>query len=117
MIAGYPVAERVHRVSGLVEKPARGEAPTNLAAVKEYILTPRVFEVLAETPRGQGGEIWLADAINRLAEEEPVFACEFVGVRYDPGDKLGFLQATVEYALARDDVGPEFRSYLRSLSL
>ena len=117
VIAGQPVGERVHRVSGLVEKPPPGRAPTNLAAVKEYVLTPEIFEILAETRAGQGGEIWLADAIHQLAQRQPVFACEFVGQRYDPGNKLGFLMATVEYALARDDVGPEFRAYLKSLRL
>jgi UTP--glucose-1-phosphate uridylyltransferase len=116
-IAGQPIGERLHRVAGLVEKPDPGTAPTNLAVVKEYILTPEIFGILAETPRGQGGEIWLADAINRLAAREPVFAYEFVGQRYDPGDRLGFLMATVEYALAREDLGPAFRAYLRSLDL
>lgn len=117
VIAGEPIDDRVHRVSKLVEKPPAGTAPTNLAAVKEYILTPAIFDVLAATPPGQGSEIWLADAINRLAQQEPVFAYEFRGQRYDPGDKLGFLQATVEYALARDDLGPDFRAYLRSIEL
>jgi UTP--glucose-1-phosphate uridylyltransferase len=117
VIAGHRVDDRVYRVTGLVEKPTLEAAPTNLAAVKEYILTPEIFDILAQTPRGHGGEIWLADAINRLAERQPVFACEFVGQRYDPGNKMGFLKATVEYALARDDIGPEFRTYLRSLQL
>ena len=117
VIDGEPLEERVYRVSALVEKPAPGTAPTNLAGVKGHILTPDVFAILAETPRGQGGEIWLADAINELARRQPVYACEFVGARYDPGDKLGFLKATVEYALAREDLGPPFGEYLRSLAL
>jgi len=117
VIAGEPVGGRVHRMSGIVEKPAPGTAPTNLAAVKEYILTPEIFRILAETPRGQGGEIWLTDAINQLVTREPVFAYEFVGDRYDPGSKIGFLQATVQYALAREDLGAEFRAYLKSLKL
>jgi UTP--glucose-1-phosphate uridylyltransferase len=116
-IAGEQLSERLYRVTGLVEKPAPGSAPTNLAVVKEYILTPEIFGILAETPRGQGGEIWLADAIAELARRQTVFAYQFVGQRYDPGDKLGFLMATVEYALAREDVGPAFRAYLRSLDL
>jgi UTP--glucose-1-phosphate uridylyltransferase len=91
VIAGEPVGDRVHRMSGIVEKPAPGTAPTNLAAVKEYILTPEIFRILAETPRGQGGEIWLTDAINQLVTREPVFAFEFVGESYDPGSKFGFL--------------------------
>jgi UTP--glucose-1-phosphate uridylyltransferase len=117
VIAGHPIGERLYRVTGLMEKPRPEQAPTNLAAVKEYILTPEIFQILAQTPRGQGGEIWLADAINRLAEQQPVFAYEFVGQRYDPGNRLGFLKATVEYALAREDIGPEFRAYLQSLEL
>ena len=117
VIAGEPIGNRVHRMTGIVEKPAPGTAPTNLAAVKEYILTPEIFRILAETQRGQGGEIWLTDAINQLVTREPVFAYEFVGDRYDPGSKLGFLQATVQYALAREDLGAEFRAYLKSLEL
>jgi UTP--glucose-1-phosphate uridylyltransferase len=117
VIAGERMNGRTHRVKGLVEKPPPGRAPSNLAAVKEYVLTPEIFDILQETPHGQGGEIWLADAINRLAERQPVFAYEFVGERYDPGNRLGFLKATVEYALARDDLGSEFRAYLRSLKL
>jgi UTP--glucose-1-phosphate uridylyltransferase len=117
VIDGEPVAERVHQVRGLVEKPSPEQAPSNLAAVKEYVLTPEIFRILAETKPSQGGEIWLADAINELARTEAVYACEFEGERYDPGDKVGFLKATVEYALVREDIGPEFRSYLRSLNL
>ena len=117
VIAGEPVGPNVYRVTGLVEKPAPGTEPSNLAVVTGNIMTPQIFQLLAETPRGQGGEIWLADAINELARREPVFACEFVGKRYDPGNKLGFLQATVEYALEHPQVGAEFRAYLRSLEL
>lgn len=117
VIDGERLAERVHRVRGLVEKPSPAHAPSNLAAVKEYILTPEIFRILGDTKPGQGGEIWLADAINELARREAVYACEFEGDRYDPGNKLGFLQATVEYALGREDVGPAFRTYLRSLNL
>ena len=116
-IDGEPISERVYRVKGLVEKPKPGTAPTHLAAVKEYVLTPQIFEILEKTQPGQGGEIWLADAIHQLAQREPVYACEFEGERYDPGNKLGFLQATVEYALARDDIGAAFRDYLKSLKL
>jgi UTP--glucose-1-phosphate uridylyltransferase len=117
VIDGEPVADRVHQVRGLVEKPSPEQAPSNLAAVKEYVLTPEIFRILADTKPSQGGEIWLADAINELARTEAVYACEFEGERYDPGDKVGFLKATVEYALVREDIGPEFRSYLRSLKL
>lgn len=117
VIAGHPIEERIYRVTGLVEKPAPDRAPTNLAAVKAYVLTPEIFDILAETPRGQGGEIWLADAIQTLAQQQPVFACAFSGTRYDAGNKLEFLKATVEYALDREDIGPAFRAYLRSLEL
>jgi UTP--glucose-1-phosphate uridylyltransferase len=117
VIAGDRIGERVHRMTGIVEKPAAGTAPTNLASVKAHILTPEIFQLLAETPRGQGGEIWLADAVNQLAARQPVFAYEFSGSRYDPGSKLGFLQATVEYALAHEEVGADFRAYLKTLRL
>jgi len=112
-----PVADRVYRVKGIIEKPSPDQAPSNLASVHAWILPPRIFELLAETEPGQGGEIWLVDAIRRLIEEEPVYALEFEGKRYDAGNKLEFLQATIDLALRRDDLRDDLLEYLRSLPL
>ncbi len=112
VIAGTPVEERVYRVTGLVEKPEPGTAPSNLAAVKEYILMPEIFEILSETAPGKGGEIWLSDALLELTRRQAVYAYEFEGKRYDAGNKLGLLKAIVEFALKRPEFNGEFRSYL-----
>ncbi len=100
----------------IVEKPKKEEAPSNLAVVGRYILTPRIFKLLEKTPRGQGGEIQLTDAISALIQEQTVLACEFEGVRYDCGSKLGYLKANVEYALQHAEVSDEFREYLKQLT-
>jgi UTP--glucose-1-phosphate uridylyltransferase len=100
----------------IVEKPKREDAPSNLAVVGRYILTPRIFKLLEKTPRGQGGEIQLTDAISALIQEQTVLACEFEGVRYDCGSKLGYLKANVEYALQHAEVSEEFRAYLKHLT-
>lgn len=110
-------AGAVWRVADLVEKPRPEAAPSNLAVVGRYLLTPRVFEHLERTERGAGGEIQLTDALRLLAKSEPVYALEFSGQRHDTGDKLGFLRATVELALRRPDLGEPFRAYLRGLQL
>ena len=107
----------VARIDAIVEKPSPAEAPSTRAVVGRYILSPRIFDLLEETPRGAGGEIQLTDAIARLLQEEPVWAYAFQGRRYDCGDKLGYLQATVEYALGRPDLGEAFRRYLSTLNL
>ncbi len=109
--------ERLFEVSSMVEKPKREEAPSNLAIIGRYILTPGIFDCLDETPLGAGGELQLTDGIRRLLQEEKVFGYKFEGKRHDAGDKLGFLEATVEYALQRPDLGPEFRKYLKGLAL
>lgn len=106
--------ERLFRVNAIVEKPNPNEAPSNLAVVGRYILTPRIFELLETTERGAGGEIQLTDAIARLLEEEQVLAHQFKGTRYDCGSKLGYLMATVEYALKHKEVGDDFKAYLNS---
>lgn len=106
--------EQINKVSGIVEKPHPEVAPSNLAVVGRYILTPEIFALLEKTGRGAGGEIQLTDAIAMLLKEQDVFAYEFAGKRFDCGSKLGYLQATVEYALEHDDLGEEFRAYLRS---
>jgi UTP--glucose-1-phosphate uridylyltransferase len=106
------VSERVGRVERIVEKPKPAEAPSNLAVVGRYILTPRIFSLLEETERGAGGEIQLTDAIAMLLKEEPVMAYQFQGKRYDCGDKLGYLVATVEHALAHPELKESFAEYL-----
>lgn len=107
--------ERLGRLHGIVEKPDQREAPSRLAVVGRYILTPRIFELLESTPRGAGGEIQLTDAIARLLESEPVLTYRFRGRRYDCGSKLGYLQATVEYARKHPELGPGFEAYLGSM--
>ncbi len=103
------------RVTAIVEKPAPDQAPSNLAVVGRYILTPLIFEKLQTTPRGAGGEIQLTDAIAALLREEPVIAYPFYGKRYDCGSKLGYLQANLEYALEHPELGQEFADYLDAL--
>jgi UTP--glucose-1-phosphate uridylyltransferase len=122
VIAGEPVDEslnhgRLRRLTRLVEKPDPSDAPSNLAIIGRYVLTPKIFDKLEQTPRGAGGEIQLTDAIEALMEEQAVFGYEFDGVRYDAGTTMGWLQASVELALQRPDLGSEFRSYLQALEL
>jgi UTP--glucose-1-phosphate uridylyltransferase len=120
VIRGYPLegfGNRVYRVQDVVEKPPANEAPSNLAIIGRYILTPEIFPILEKTRTDRGGEIQLTDGIRVLLEQQPVYAYMFQGTRYDAGDKLGFLKATVEFALRRRDLGEPFRQYLRSLKL
>ena len=116
IVAGVPVeGKNVLRVTNMIEKPSVEEAPSRTAVLGRYIITPDVFEVLARTEPGKGGEIQLTDAIQTMASREAVYAYCFEGKRYDVGDKLGFLKATVEYALRRPDLGEPFRKYLKDL--
>ncbi|HSE91866.1 MAG TPA: UTP--glucose-1-phosphate uridylyltransferase GalU [Methylomirabilota bacterium] len=108
---------RVYEIRDLVEKPRAEEAPSDLAIIGRYVLTPDLFDILAETRPDRRGEIQLTDALRRLRAQRPMYAVEFEGKRYDTGDKLGFLKATVEFALARPDLADEFRAYLKSLSI
>jgi UTP--glucose-1-phosphate uridylyltransferase len=120
VIRGFPVDGfngRVYRIQDVVEKPPASEAPSNLAIIGRYILTPEIFGLLEKTRIGSGGEIQLTDGIRLLLEQQPVYAYMFEGTRYDAGDKLGFLKATVEFALRRSDLGSEFRQYLKTLKL
>ncbi len=117
VIAATKLDERVYEVHDLVEKPPVNEAPSDLAVVTGYILTPEIFEELENTQAGKGGEIWLSDAIRGLMRRQKVYALEFEGKRYDAGNKLEFLQATVDFALQREDLKDEFRAYLKSLDL
>ncbi|MCL4690759.1 MAG: UTP--glucose-1-phosphate uridylyltransferase GalU [Burkholderiales bacterium] len=107
-----PAKGRLARMTGIVEKPKPQEAPSTLGVVGRYVLSPRIFHHLESSPRGAGREIQLTDAIARLLEEEPVFAYQFEGRRYDCGSKLGYLEATVDYALRHDEVAEGFRDYL-----
>ncbi len=112
-----PSNKRVFNCTGMVEKPKFADAPSKHAIVGRYVLTPRVFELLEKTAPGAGGEIQLTDGIKALLKEEKVFGYTFEGKRFDAGDKFGMLQATVEFALKRADLGPEFRAYLKGLAL
>ncbi len=117
IVAVEPVDERLGRITHIVEKPRPAEAPSTLAVVGRYLLTPRIFPLLETTPRGAGGEIQLTDAIAELLKEEPVYAYRFEGKRYDCGSKLGYLEATVDHALQHPEVAEAFRAYLRRLTL
>ena len=114
IVQGQPTDDdRVVKLIDMVEKPAVDEAPSRLAALGRYILTPDTFEILRRVQPGKGGEIQLTDALRLMADREAVYAYTFSGRSYDTGNKLGFLKATVEYALRRDDLGEAFREYLR----
>jgi UTP--glucose-1-phosphate uridylyltransferase len=115
IIKPKPVAKGVYQVLGLVEKPEPAEAPSRLGIVGRYILTPQIFDALAVTPPGKGGEIQLTDALCLQLEKQPLYACEFDGVRYDTGTPQGWLEANLSLALQRDDIGPGLREYMRKL--
>jgi UTP--glucose-1-phosphate uridylyltransferase len=120
VIAARPVdgaGRRVWEITDLVEKPRPEQAPSDLAIIGRYVLTPDLFDLLAETAPDGRGEIQLTDGLRRLRRLRPMYAVEFEGKRFDTGDKLGFLKATVEFALARPDLADDFRAYLRSLDL
>jgi len=110
-------SDRVYRIRSLVEKPKAEDAPSNLAIIGRYVLTPEIFDSLEAIDPGSGGEIQLTDAMRHLLNRRPIYAVRFEGTRYDAGDKLGFLKATVEFALRRHDLGGPFRAYLKDLSL
>ena len=109
------IEERLARVLSVVEKPDPDDAPSNLAAIGRYILTPEIFDCLRATPPGKGGEIQLTDAINLLAQQQAVYAWTFEGGRYDVGNMLDYLKATIELAIDRDDIGTDLRAYLADL--
>lgn len=117
IIAGKEINDKgLLKVDDMVEKPSISEAPSRVAALGRYVITPEVFEVLEQTEPGKGGEIQLTDALCVMAHTGNVYAYCFEGKRYDTGDKLGFLKATVEYALRRDDLGDDFYTYLKNLT-
>lgn len=116
IVDGKFIEEGVYKVKNLVEKPSLEEAPSNIAILGRYIITPGIFDILDNTKPGRGGEIQLTDALKVLAAREAMYAFEFEGKRYDVGDKLGFLQATVEFALRREDLREDFLKYLINIT-
>ena len=117
IIDAKEIGDGIYIVKDLVEKPAPHEAPSNLAIIGRYILTPEIFGELERTRPGKGGEIQLTDGLRLLMERQPIYAYEVKGVRHDAGDKLGFLKATVEFGLKNEEFGAEFRNYLQQLKL
>jgi len=120
IVKGLPLPEgdgRLFEVLDMIEKPSREEAPSNLAIIGRYILTPSIFEALEETGKGSGGEIQLTDGLRRLLGRQRILAYRFRGKRHDAGDKLGFLKATIDFALRNEELGQAFRSYLKALDL
>lgn len=116
IVASVPTEDaRIYKVNDMVEKPAVEEAPSRLAVLGRYIINPEIFAILEETKPGRGGEIQLTDALKVLAEQEDMYAYDFIGRRYDVGDKQGFLEATVEYALRRPDLKDKFLAYLQEV--
>ncbi len=117
IVYGESAGERLYKVSDLVEKPSIEEAKSNIAILGRYILTPDIFDAIDNTKVGKGGEIQLTDALINLNKNSEIFAYDFEGKRYDAGDKLGYLKATVEFALEKEDVKEEFKKYLKELKL
>ncbi|MBM7615864.1 UTP-glucose-1-phosphate uridylyltransferase [Alkaliphilus hydrothermalis] len=112
IVKGKFIEDRIYKVKDLVEKPSIEEAPSNIAILGRYIITPEIFQILEHTQPGKGGEIQLTDALKDLAKMESMYAYNFKGKRYDVGDKQGFLEATIEFALRRQDLREEFLQYL-----
>jgi UTP--glucose-1-phosphate uridylyltransferase len=117
IIDGEEREKNVFQVNNLVEKPGPKEAPSTLASLGGYILTPDIFEALENTKLGKGGELWLVDAIHKLLKKRPIYAKQIDGIYYDTGSKLGYLKANVEMALKRKDIGKDFKKYLKGLSI
>ena len=117
IIAGKQVAEDLYEITDLIEKPSRKEAPSNLAIIGRYVLTPDLFDALSIVTPDHKSEIQLTNGLKLLLKERPIFGYKFKGTRYDAGNKLGFLKATVEFALKRKDLGEAFREYLLTLKL
>lgn len=119
VVDAEPVAgnDRLFKIRNMVEKPKAADAPSNLAIIGRYVLTPEIFSCIEMVEPGSGGEIQLTDGLKRMLQDRPIYGLKFEGKRFDAGDKLGFLKATVEFALEREDLGPAFREYLKTLSL
>lgn len=116
IVEATEIAPGLHKVEKLIEKPKRGVSKSNLAIIGRYVLRPEIYSCLSRTLPGIGGEIQLTDALNILCKERTIYAYEFQGKRFDAGDKLGYLKATVEYALAHPEVGSSFKKYLQNLN-
>jgi len=114
IVDGIHIEDKVYKVKDLVEKPSMEEAPSNVAILGRYIITPEIFNILGKTEPGKGGEIQLTDALKTLISKEAMYAYNFEGKRYDVGDKLGFLEATIEFALKKDELRDEFIDYLNT---
>ncbi|MDY6012189.1 UTP--glucose-1-phosphate uridylyltransferase GalU [Clostridium sp.] len=114
IVDGIHIEDRVYKVKDLIEKPSEEEAPTNVAILGRYIITPQIFEILENTAPGKGNEIQLTDALKTLISQEAMYAYEFEGRRYDVGDKFGFLQATIEFGLKKDELRPQLLDYLEN---
>ncbi|MFL6462801.1 MAG: UTP--glucose-1-phosphate uridylyltransferase GalU [Bryobacteraceae bacterium] len=119
VVDAEPVAgnDRLFKIRHMVEKPKAADAPSNLAIIGRYVLTPEIFGCIESIEPGSGGEIQLTDGLKHMLRDRPIYGLKFEGKRFDAGDKLGFLKATVEFALERQDLGPAFREYLKTLSL
>lgn len=115
-IKGKEVKPRVHRIESIIEKPSPEEAPSTLASTGRYLFTPRIFELLADQPPGRGGEIQLTDAIDRLVRIESVYALEYQGLRFDAGEKIGYLRANLHYALKRSDLAAGVKEIIREFA-
>ena len=115
IIAAKYIEDKVYKVKDLVEKPEPGKAPSNIAILGRYIITPEIFDILETLPPGKNGEVQLTDALRMLSKKEAMYAYDFDGVRYDVGDKLGFLKATVDFALKRPNLQNDFIQYLREV--
>jgi len=116
IVDGKQIDDRTYTVNGMIEKPSIDEAPTTVAALGRYVLTPAIFDILESTQPGKGGEIQLTDGLIELAKKESMYAYDFEGIRYDTGDKLGYLKATVEYALRHEGVNEKFKEYIKELN-
>ena len=115
VIKGVEIKRRLYQVEATVEKPLAKDAPSRMAIIGRYVLRPEIFKILENLPPGRGGEIQLTDGLEQLVRERKIFGCEFVGDRYDIGDKFGFVRATVAYALKRPDLNDKVREYLKTI--
>ena len=116
IVDGEKIGDRLYTVNGMIEKPSVEEAPTTVAALGRYVLSPGIFDILETTKPGKGGEIQLTDGLIELAQKESMFAYDFEGIRYDTGDKLGYLKATVEYAFRHEGVNDQFKEYIKEIA-
>ena len=115
IIRGEQVGERIYQITEMVEKPASDQAPSNLAVIGRYVLPPEIFPILEKTPPGKGGEIQLTDALQELARTMPLYGYEFVGDRYDAGDKVGYLQANIAFALKRPEMAERLKEFIANI--